>query len=104
MDGVDPTDLSPNGRATFLCYIKRQQLRFIENVAVISASADKDKDVSNAVNQLKKLILPQDPGQTMRHMAKKQAEMARDTAKVWKKVVKSDGSVALKLVRRDGTN
>lgn len=101
IDGVDPLDVSPNGRATYLCYIKRQQLRFIESASLIMASADPNKDVTKAVEQLRKSILPTSPDQVIKETAKKQARMLKDKDKVFRKYLREDGSVALRLVNVD---
>lgn len=101
MDGVDPTDLSPNGRATYLCYIKRQQLRFLESASVIMASADPGKDVTKAVEQLRKIILPTSPDQLIRDVSRKQARILKDKDKVFRKIVRDDGSIAVRLVDVD---
>lgn len=78
IDGVDPMDTSPHGRAVYLCYIQRKQLDFMTTSVLAHASCPKDKDISKAIKMLQEMILPEDPEDVFRETARKQVALVKE--------------------------
>jgi len=83
IDGVDPVDASPNGRAKYLCYIQRQRLKFLEIATIASAAASKDKDISKALKHIQDIILPADQEAIFHDTIRKQASLAKEEESIF---------------------
>jgi hypothetical protein len=80
IDGVDPLDASPNGRAKYLVYIQRQRLKFLEIAVIANSAASKDKDVSKALKHIQDIILPEDQEAIFHDTIRKQSALASEEA------------------------
>lgn len=101
IDGVDPVDASPNGRAKYLVYIQRQRLKFLEIATIASAAASKDKDISKALKHIQDIILPADQEAIFHDTIRKQSALAKEEESMFVGR-KENGIIRLTRTKKNG--
>ena len=101
IDGVDPLDASPNGRARYLVYIQRQRLKFLEIAIISQAAASKDKDVSKALKHIQDIILPEDQEAIFHDTIRKQAALSKEEESMFVGR-KENGIIKIRRTKKNG--
>lgn len=101
IDGVNPLDATPNGRAQYLVYIQRQRLKFLEIAIISQAAASKDKDISKALKHIQDIILPEDQEAIFHDTIRKQASLAKEEESIFVGT-KVNGIIKIHRTKKNG--
>jgi hypothetical protein len=101
IDGVDPVDASPNGRAKYLVYIQRQRIKFLEIAIISSAAASKDKDITKALKHIQDIILPEDQEAIFHDTIRKQSALAKEEESMFVGK-KENGIIKIRRTKKNG--